>query len=321
LRIVLSIATLVALSACGDPLDQVGKLSDLELPEGEPVREAVAASQELGLQDNGVFDGLFRRIDRQSGVDDVPLEVSQDAAVARLTVKERRDLLARLRRAAEISAAALEDPVATSVAQAIEPVAETQAVVEDEPRVASLDDTLIRTVAPRRKRTGPRIGPDAADVALGSVLPFGTVARVCEAKSALKGKPIETAGAGRGYAIHDSNPGSAAPRTFYVTGFSDGCPRQFTAALALFGAPEMHEQLRYGRPSDAYPYSTTDKAYEKVKASVCNVAQGKPCGSKINRLEDDTVFISTYEKFSTNGRWADLLLHKGTVVAAAIKGQ
>lgn len=169
-------------------------------------------------------------------------------------------------------------------------------------------------------RPSRRGGIDAIDVPFGTVLSYGEVARVCDAERKPLGRKLDKAPArGKGYALYDSNPDSAGPRTFYVTGFSDGCPRQFTAALALFGAPSMHEQLRYGRPGSEYPYSSTDKAYEKVKSSVCGVSKRKPCGSKISQLERSTVFISTYERFSDNARWADILIHDGVVLAAAIK--
>lgn len=170
---------------------------------------------------------------------------------------------------------------------------------------------------------GPRVkrnGPDAADVPFGTVLPFGQIARVCDANGKSLGKLVEQASRrGARYKLYDSVPNSAAPRTFYVKGFKDNCPRQFTAALALFGTPEMHEQLRYGLPAKEYPYSTTDKAYEVIKAQVCGVARSKPCGRRISRLEQTTVFVSAYENFSENARWADMLLHQGTVLAASLK--
>lgn len=166
-----------------------------------------------------------------------------------------------------------------------------------------------------------RSGPDARDVSFGTVLPYGEVARVCAAKNKESlGRRLDQAPArGRGYSLYDSAPLTVGARTFYVTGFKDNCPRQFTAALAVFGSPRIHEQLRYGLPSKSYPYSTTDKAYEKVKSTVCRVGKSKPCGAKMISLERSTVFISTYEKFSDNARWADILLHDGAVVAAAIK--
>lgn len=214
----------------------------------------------------------------------------------------------------QLAALAIDDPVAKQS----EPRAKT--------RVPALDAEAPKVVPKRRglfgagtNRSPKRTGPDAQDVAAGTIVPYGEVARVCDVKSPDLGKKIEKAGSGRGYALYDSVPGSTSPRTFYVTGFADGCARQFTAALALFGAPSLHEQLRYGKPADQYPYSTTDKAYELVKSSVCRVTKRKPCGTKINQLEKDTVFISTYERFTDNGRWADILVHDGRVLAAAIK--
>lgn len=171
-----------------------------------------------------------------------------------------------------------------------------------------------------KSRKSPRNGPDARDVEYGEILPYGEVARVCSAQNRPLGRKVDKAPArGRGYSLYDSAPNSEAQRTFYITGFSDGCPRQFTAALALLGAPTLHEQLRYGKPSSEYPYSTTDKAYEKVKSAVCGVGKRKPCGAKIGLLEKNTVFVSTYERFGNNARWADILIHDGAVLAAAIK--
>ena len=69
-----------------------------------------------------------------------------------------------------------------------------------------------------------------------------------------------------GYAIHDTAPGTTAPRTHYVTGFRDGCPRQVTAALALFGDPVTHETYRYRTSSR--PYGPVDTAYEAIKPRV-----------------------------------------------------
>ncbi|MEP4198830.1 MAG: hypothetical protein ABJL99_24665 [Aliishimia sp.] len=215
-----------------------------------------------------------------------------------------------------------QDAQDVTVRRSPEPTVEVEDV-----KVASLTPEETTQEPPSKRRAArfnsrgdaPRKGPDKVDVSFGDVLPFGTIARVCDAKNEPLGRKLEKAGSGKGYALFDSNAGSTAPRTFYVTGFSDGCPRQFTAALALFGEPAMHEQLRYGRPSEKYPYSTTDKAYEKVKSAICKVSRREPCGSKISTLEKNTVFISTYERFTDNGRWADILVHDGTVLAAALK--
>ena len=366
---------LIGLSACGDPLARVDKLSDVPLGDVDPVRGALASPEELA-REGGLFGGLFQRAtpeqdpvtvataEAETSLDqaapDAPESTETAAAEGSEPRVETQDaprsggLLGLFRRSASeptpepaLEAAAASEP---EVQSGDASVAEQTAAAQSERRGlfgafrrdqsgevtqdAPAEDVQTASLAPvnegrgarasggglfGRSAAAPRKGPDAADVAFGTVLPFGQVARVCEAKGRQMGKMIEKAGRGRGYQIHDSAPGSTGPRTFYVTGFSDGCPRQFTAALALFGAPSMHEQLRYGRPSDQYPYSATDKAYEKVKSSVCKVSRRKPCGARIGVLERDTVFISTYERFTNNGRWADILIHDGAVLAASLK--
>ncbi len=161
-------------------------------------------------------------------------------------------------------------------------------------------------------------GPDGRDVAFGTRLPYGEVARVCDAPRRSLGAEIERAA---GWRLYDSDPGNTAPHSFYVTGFDDGCPRQFTAALALFGTPSMHEQLRYGLPAEVQPYSETDSAYERLKSRVCRVARSQPCGRRISRMERDTVFVSIYERFGENPVWKNLLLHDGEALALDIKGR
>jgi hypothetical protein len=164
-------------------------------------------------------------------------------------------------------------------------------------------------------------GPDVQIVPFGTSLAPGVVARVCDLPTGRLGKEIEKFPArGRGYKMFDSKPTSGGKRPFYVTGFDDRCARTFTAALAMFGSPTMHEQLRYGLPSKVQPYSTTDKAYEGIKRSVCGVGKKKACGAKINTLEKNTVFISIYDRIGSNAQWSNVLLHKGWVLATDRKG-
>jgi hypothetical protein len=154
------------------------------------------------------------------------------------------------------------------------------------------------------------------EVPLGTVLPYGKVARVCGAARGALGKEVaQYPDRSPKYRLFDSVPGSTGPHTFYVTGFPDGCARQLTAALVIFGSAGMHEQLRYGLPAKVQPYSETDRAYEAVKSSVCRVGKNKPCGGQLSRLEKDTVFLSLYERFEDNPRWANILLHDGQVMA------
>lgn len=153
------------------------------------------------------------------------------------------------------------------------------------------------------------------------MLPYGKVARICGLSDRQMGKRVETLPEGRGrYALYDSAPGSTALRSFYLTGFDDGCARQFSAAVAVLAGAESHEQLRYGLPAEVQPYSTTDKAYEDLKSRVCRVGRGKPCGTRINRMERDTVFVSIYERFGSNAQWNTVLVHDGAVVAQDRKG-
>ncbi|MEO0391187.1 MAG: hypothetical protein AAF218_09645 [Pseudomonadota bacterium] len=176
-----------------------------------------------------------------------------------------------------------------------------------------------RADGPKLSRAAQGRAADVRDVDYGAVLPFGEIARSCAAKRQALGRKVDKAARTQGYTLFDSDPDSTAPRTWYVTGFDDGCPRQFTAALAMFGAPSMHEQLRYGLPAEQYPYSDTDKAYETIKTRICGVPRRKPCGRQIAAVERTTVFISAYESFEDNVRWADMLLHDGAVMASAIK--
>ncbi|ASP18958.1 hypothetical protein ANTHELSMS3_00233 [Antarctobacter heliothermus] len=167
----------------------------------------------------------------------------------------------------------------------------------------------------------PRPGaPDAREVSLGVTLPYGELARVCGVPNRKLGKKIEGyPEKGSQYVLYDSVPGTTTPRTFYLTGFKDRCARQFTAALVIFGAPESYEQLHYGPSGAELPVSSTDAAYEKVKSRVCRVRKGKPCGSKMRTLARDTVFVSVYERFGSNPRWKNILLHDGEVEAVDLK--
>jgi len=157
-------------------------------------------------------------------------------------------------------------------------------------------------------------GPAAAGVQVppNGIVPYGQLATVCGLSTRNLGRVVERAS---GYAVHDSNPTTTAPRTHYVTGFSDGCARQFTAALALFGDIGTHEIVRYGAADGGLPYSETDNAYEEIKAAFCGVRAGRPCGARIDRLARRTTFLTIYRGFGANQTWVDVLLHDGDVAA------
>lgn len=174
--------------------------------------------------------------------------------------------------------------------------------------------------APDTPGPAPRPGaPDAREVPLGVKLPYGEIARVCRVPARKLGKKVEGyPEKGSKYVLYDSAPGATAAHSFYLTGFKDRCARQFTAALVVFGSPESYEQIHYGPSGKDLPVAATDKAYEKVKSRVCRVRKGKPCGTKMRALARDTVFVSVYERFGSNPRWKNILLHDGEVVAVDI---
>ncbi len=113
--------------------------------------------------------------------------------------------------------------------------------------------------------------------ATGEPLPFGEVRVACGVKGKALGTEVArypSKGAGK-WRLYDSDTSNSGPRTHYVTGFKDGCPRQVTAALGVFGGAVMHETLRYG--SGRRTYSATDTAYEALKAPTCGTGPGTPC--------------------------------------------
>jgi hypothetical protein len=161
-------------------------------------------------------------------------------------------------------------------------------------------------------------GPDK-DVVPGTVMAFGNIGRVCDQKRGDMGRRVaQYPDRGVKYRIFDRAPDSMNSRTFFITGFDDGCARQITGAMVMFGDVEMHESLRYGTAASIQPRNDIDKAYNRVKARVCKVGKNKPCGDRINTLQRDTVFLSVYETFGQGGRWNNILLHDGQVEAAAM---
>ncbi|PRY77838.1 hypothetical protein [Marivita geojedonensis] len=319
------------LAGCAsDPLRDVPRLSDADVSESEiqaairetPEAEAVEPTS-VAPQKRGLFGRLFGGAqasdpspvpdvgvsDAGSDADAVTEDAVAETAAADATQPQtpRRGLLGFLSRAA---ADAQTQPEADGVqVAALAPETRSDAGSTAAPGGA-------------RVANGPKPGaPDYQIVQMGTVLPYGTLARVCDVPTRKLGTRVERyPERGSGYAIYDSQPGNTAPHTFYVTGFDDGCARQFTAALAMFGSPETHEQLRYGLPSKVQPYSSTDAAYETLKSRVCRVGKGKPCGSAMSRLARDTVFVSVYERFGSNPVWKTILLHGGEVIETDIRG-
>jgi hypothetical protein len=162
---------------------------------------------------------------------------------------------------------------------------------------------------------------DPRDPSAGDALPFGAMGRACGLdRSALGSRIAWYPQDGQAvYTLYDTDPGSEDTRTFHITGFEDGCARQVTAALALFGEIETYEVLRYGPTGDALPLGATDTAYDRIKRRVCGVGRRQPCGDARAMLARDTVFVSVYPRFGSNPDWQTLLLHAGDVAALDVK--
>ena len=317
------LCTAAVLAGCtDDPLQGVPRLSQTDVSDSDiqaairadPQATEIAGSADPEDAQPGLFAGLFRRPTASAAEptpDDTPgqtaLDTSEDVVAADTAEPARTGLLGFLRRAA------------------------------DEARAPTPDRDVTLAALPPETTTGAPSGgglfggganagpdpsaPDYRIVEMGTTLPYGILARVCNVPNRQLGTRVDRYPENRNtYALYDSQPGNTAPHTYFVTGFKDGCARQFTAALAVFGSPETHEQLRYGLPSKVQPYSQTDAAYEKLKSRICRVGRGKPCGSSMSRLARDTVFVSVYERFGSNPIWKTILLHDGEVVETDIRG-
>jgi hypothetical protein len=147
------------------------------------------------------------------------------------------------------------------------------------------------------------------------LLPFGQVVKACGLGKREMGTEVVRSQGSGAFRLYDTAPSSTAPRAQFLTGFKDGCARQFTASLALFGSAEVHEATRYA-DSNKKPYSSTDEAYERIKTRVCGVRKGAFCPeNKIDKLSRDTAFVSIYRTFGGNDAWLELFLNKGELVA------
>ena len=156
--------------------------------------------------------------------------------------------------------------------------------------------------------------PAADGATFGDAVAYGKIARVCDAPRA-PGTRVAEAG---GFTLYDSDPSSTQMRAQYLTGFDDGCARQFSAALVLTGDVKSHELVRY-LPGHPASFNGTDRAYEAIKARYCGVGQGSPCGRKLDSLSRSTTFLTAYRSFGSGPQWVEILLHDGDVAAIDYK--
>ncbi len=303
-------------AGCSDPLSKMTRLADVELQDTTEAASAVAlptAAEDnrplferlLSGPEDPVANAVEEAVQGLEDAEDLALSEAREAALPVQEEAEPRALLGFLRPKSD------KKPRREDVA----PVAPDAEVLE----ASFTPETETEARKPRlggglfgRKKADVLTGPDAQEIAPGTPLAFGEIARVCALPKGEMGRQVETAGK---YRLYDSAVGSTEARPFYITGFDDGCPRQVTGALALFASAESHERMRYGAPFKGQPYSQTDKAYEAAKKDICGVGKGKPCGAKMGQLEKTTAFITVYDRFVDARSWHNVLLHDGAVMA------
>lgn len=267
-----ALGAVLLLSACGDPLRDVARLSDVSV-----ANEAVSVSK-------GPAD----------------FEASQGGLIGRLLNRDA------------------DDPTNAVVNAALTDVPEATPDREDRRR-----GILASMFGGAAGADAPRTGPDAQDVAAGTLMPFGEIARVCDIAANQMGTPIGSEG---GFRVFDSQPKSTEPRPYYITGFDDNCARTFAGAVVVTGDVETHEFVRYRPSNQNIPYSGADTAYEALKARECRVGNGEPCGANTQRLNRETQFITAYDFFggtfsAVPTRWTQILIHDGEVLAISVKGK
>ena len=295
----------LALGACSNPLDDVERLSDVTLAEDVDAAtlvtdDAAADAVEAEVAGGG---GFFGRLLGLGQTDEADAAVVTEAAVG---------------------------PVIEDTSEPVEEPGGTDAIPGDDTMdQAMADEAAAEEPAPRglfgflRDNMGREggampapTGPDAEVIPPGLQLAYGDIATVCGVSARDLGSRI---GSEAGFTLHDTAPG-AAPRTFYLTGFGDRCARQFTGNLVLFGSAQMHETIRYSSGTRDIGYTETDRAYEEIKARICGVGPGEPCGARLDRLQRRLTFVTVYPRFGSSPQWTEILLFDGEVVAMAAKG-
>lgn len=317
-RVSLTAVALALLAGCGDPLQDVERLGDVELAEEAEAAQAVEApsapdarplfARLLTPKDapeaSAAPDGAAADAYEAPNTKDPVTEAAKQEQSAPQAPK-KRGFFARL--SAKENARAPQVSKSKPLESGAELVEAALTSGDDEP--AKEPSTGLFS----RKKAARLTGPDALEIAPGAQLPFGQIARVCALQRSELGKQVERSGGGKGkYRLYDSFPNSTGMRPFYITGFDDGCPRQVNAAMAIFGSAQQYEALRANK---ALSTGAADKAYDKARRQTCRAKVGKDCGAQARKLEKETAFLTVYDRFGTAQNWRDILLHDGAVLA------
>ncbi|MGR3484459.1 MAG: hypothetical protein ACU0BF_03885 [Paracoccaceae bacterium] len=300
-----ALAALMLLSACG-----------AELPDLRPGMAASAppparAADPQADPQAGVLSAIADDLATPEAPDVGATTAAAAAPSASTAEPARRGLFGRL-----LGRSASDSAPSAEPSSAVQPLPAPEAPA---PRrgIGALFGAATPVAAGGARTPPPGGGPDATDVAPGTVLPSGQVARVCDLPDGQRGTPVLQAA---GFTVYDTRPGANAARVHYVTGFDDRCDRTFTAAAVVAGAPSMHEAVRYHPSNARIDRTATDRAYEALKTRVCRAPEGTPCGARIQRLELRTTFLTLYDRLAAGqSTWVEMLLHDGEVLAIARK--
>ncbi len=144
----------------------------------------------------------------------------------------------------------------------------------------------------------------------------GPMAKACGVRGKSLGKVVEK-GPGK-WKLHDTAPGSTRPRDFYLTGFSDGCPRKLSGAVAMFGSVELYELVHYGPVGVKPSGGEVDRAYAKMRAKVCG-RSGATCKERgVRKLAKQAVFVDVYASAEGSSR-VQLLMNGGKLAAVSTR--
>ena len=185
--------------------------------------------------------------------------------------------------------------------------------------VASIDPDTITDAEPPLTRRQKRAAK--TEIPIGTVLPYGQVGVACNVRGRKLGKEVDQFNQrGKDFKLYDTSPNSIKSRTFFLTGFKDGCARQFTGAMASLGSPVLHERMRLDSYNKSLAYTETDRAYDKIRKRLCKTSGKTLCPQeRVDALEAETAYVTVYEQFGANLHWAEILLHKGKLVATSIR--
>lgn len=162
------------------------------------------------------------------------------------------------------------------------------------------------TKAPTTITPEPESGPQSA----------GLVAKSCGMRGKALGKVVEK-GPG-GWKLYDTAPGATSVRDFYLTGFSDGCPRRISGAVAMFGSVELYELVHYGPVGMTPGTAETDRTYARLRSRVCGSSKSACSEREVKKLSKQAVFVDVYKSAANKSR-LQLLMNRGKVAAVSQK--